>query len=83
MNTTLEIIELSKNYNQKKAVNNISFKLNKNEIIFSLLLINWNLLGIFKHMHRISKKIEQKPNRPSSTINIEIFTLGHVILDLL
>ena len=33
MNTTLEIIELSKNYNQKKAVNNISFKLNKNEII--------------------------------------------------
>ena len=33
METTLEIIELSKNYNQKKAVNNISFKLNKNEII--------------------------------------------------
>ena len=33
MNTTLEIIELSKSYNQKKAVNNISFKLNKNEII--------------------------------------------------
>ena len=33
MKTTLEIIELSKNYNQKKAVNNISFKLNKNEII--------------------------------------------------
>ena len=27
-----QIIELSKNYNQK-AVNNISFKLNKNEII--------------------------------------------------
>ena len=33
MKTTLEIIKLSKNYNQKKAVNNISFKLNKNEII--------------------------------------------------
>ena len=33
MKTTLEIIELSKNYNQKKAVKNISFKLNKNEII--------------------------------------------------
>ena len=33
MKTTLEIIELSKNYNKKKAVNNISFKLNKNEII--------------------------------------------------
>ena len=33
METTLEIIELSKNYNQKKAVNNISFKLSKNEII--------------------------------------------------
>ena len=29
----LEIIELSKNYNDKKAVKNISFKLNKNEII--------------------------------------------------
>ena len=33
MKTTLEIIELSKNYNQKEAVKNISFKLNKNEII--------------------------------------------------
>ena len=33
MKATLEIIELSKNYNQKEAVKNISFKLNKNEII--------------------------------------------------
>ena len=34
MQATLEIIELSKNYNKKNAVNNISFKLNKeNEII--------------------------------------------------
>ena len=33
MNTTLEIVGLSKDYNQKKAVKDISFKLNKNEII--------------------------------------------------
>ena len=33
MNTPLEIIELSKNYNNKEAVKNISFKINKNEII--------------------------------------------------
>ena len=33
MKTTLEIIKLSKDYNQKEAVKNISFNLNKNEII--------------------------------------------------
>ena len=33
MNTPLEIIELSKVYNKKEAVKNISFKINKNEII--------------------------------------------------
>tara|TARA_Y100001936_G_scaffold172496_1_gene168888 strand:- start:55 stop:783 length:729 start_codon:yes stop_codon:yes gene_type:complete len=33
MKTTLEIIKLSKDYNKKEAVKNISFKLNKNEII--------------------------------------------------
>ena len=33
MQTPLEIIELSKVYNKKEAVKNISFKINKNEII--------------------------------------------------
>ena len=33
MQTPLEVIELSKDYNGKDAVKNISFKLNKNEII--------------------------------------------------
>ena len=33
MHTPLEIIELSKIYNKKEAVKNISFKINKNEII--------------------------------------------------
>ena len=33
MNAPLEVIELSKIYNNKKAVKNISFKINKNEII--------------------------------------------------
>ena len=33
MQTPLEVIELSKIYNDKEAVNNISFKINKNEII--------------------------------------------------
>mgnify|MGYP001303266360 FL=1 len=33
MNIPLEIIELSKVYNKKEAVKNISFKINKNEII--------------------------------------------------
>ena len=33
MHTPLEIIELSKVYNNKEAVKNISFKINKNEII--------------------------------------------------
>ncbi len=33
MNTTLEVIELSKVYNQKEAVKNISFKIDRNEII--------------------------------------------------
>ena len=33
MHTPLEIIELSKVYNKKEAVKNISFKINKNEII--------------------------------------------------
>ena len=33
MNTPLEVIELSKVYNNKDAVKNVSFKINKNEII--------------------------------------------------
>ena len=33
MQTTLEVIGLSKTYNKKKAVNNISFKVDRNEII--------------------------------------------------
>ena len=33
MSTPLEVIELSKSYNNKEAVKNISFKINKNEII--------------------------------------------------
>ena len=33
MQTTLQVIGLSKNYNEKNAVKDISFKLNKNEII--------------------------------------------------
>ena len=33
MHTPLEIIKLSKVYNKKEAVKNISFKINKNEII--------------------------------------------------
>ena len=33
MSAPLEIIELSKNYNGKEAVKNISFKINKNEIV--------------------------------------------------
>ena len=33
MEATLQVIGLSKNYNEKKAVKDISFKLNKNEII--------------------------------------------------
>ncbi len=33
MYTPLEVIELSKSYNNKEAVKNISFKINKNEII--------------------------------------------------
>ena len=33
MNTPLEVIKLSKSYNKKEAVKNISFKINKNEII--------------------------------------------------
>ena len=33
MNNPLEVIELSKVYNEKEAVKNISFKINKNEII--------------------------------------------------
>ncbi len=33
MNTPLEVIDLSKVYNNKEAVKNISFKINKNEII--------------------------------------------------
>ena len=32
MNTPLEVIELSKVYNDKEAVKNISFKINRNEI---------------------------------------------------
>ena len=55
MHTPLEIIELSKVYNKKEAVKNISFKINKNEIIGILgskwLWKNydyWNDLGIVK-----------------------------------
>ena len=33
MNIPLEVIELSKIYNEKEAVKNISFKINRNEII--------------------------------------------------
>ena len=33
MYTPLEVIELSKAYNNKDAVKNVSFKINKNEII--------------------------------------------------
>ena len=33
MYTPLEVIELSKAYNTKEAVKNVSFKINKNEII--------------------------------------------------
>ena len=33
MNTPLEVIELTKIYNKKEAVKNISFKIKKNEII--------------------------------------------------
>jgi len=33
MNTPLEVIELSKSYNKKEAVKNVSFKINKDEII--------------------------------------------------
>ena len=33
MHTPLEVIELSKFYNNKEAVKNISFKINRNEII--------------------------------------------------
>ncbi len=33
MQTPLEVIELSKIYNNKEAVKNISFKVNKNEIM--------------------------------------------------
>ena len=33
MHTPLEVIRLSKNYNNKEAVKNISFKVNKNEIV--------------------------------------------------
>ena len=33
MYTPLEVIELSKDYNNKEAVKNITFKINKNEII--------------------------------------------------
>ena len=33
MQTTLEVIKLYKNYNNKEAVKNISFKINRNEII--------------------------------------------------
>ena len=33
MNTPLEVIKLSKSYNKKEAVKNISFKINKDEII--------------------------------------------------
>ena len=33
MQSTLQVIELSKSYNGKDAVKNISFQLNKNEII--------------------------------------------------
>ena len=33
MNTPLEVIQLSKVYNKKEAVKNISFKINRNEII--------------------------------------------------
>ena len=33
MQATLQVIGLSKNYNEKNAVKDISFKLNKNEII--------------------------------------------------
>ncbi len=33
MNTPLEVIELSKIYNEKEAVKNISFKINSNEIV--------------------------------------------------
>ena len=33
MNTPLEVIELSKSYNKKEAVKNISFKINRDEII--------------------------------------------------
>ena len=33
MHTPLEVIELSKFYNTREAVRNISFKINKNEII--------------------------------------------------
>ena len=33
MQTTLEVIKLYKNYDNKEAVKNISFKINRNEII--------------------------------------------------
>ena len=33
MNTSIEVISLSKSYKLKKAVNNISFKINENEIV--------------------------------------------------
>ena len=33
MKNSIEVINLSKNYKSKKAVNNISFKINENEII--------------------------------------------------
>ena len=33
MKNSIEVINLSKNYKSKKAVNNINFKINENEII--------------------------------------------------
>jgi len=46
MDTQLEVIELSKTYNNKEAVKNISFKIDRNEII-GILGPNGCGIGLF------------------------------------
>ena len=62
MNAPLEVIELSKIYNNKKAVKNISFKINKKEKTKSnyyFLSKNGNLNEAAKNLYSILRKIKK------------------------
>ena len=56
MQTPLKVIELSKDYNGKEAVKNISFNLNKNEDTYNFLSISGCMISfpINKNLEKFS-----------------------------